>query len=92
MEDAERSVECAHHGVQQATFVCQHLANSLSTGRRVGFFCAEGGDNLRPDAWCEACEEKRLSTGGDWSDESESFAGITLICGACYDQARALNT
>ena len=28
--------------------------------------------------------------GGDWNERSEAFAGIKLVCGACYDEIRAL--
>ena len=73
------------------TFVCQHIAKSLRTGVPVGFFAAEAEGNSRPDAWCAACEERVALTGGEWTDESECFAGVTMICSACYDQAKALN-
>lgn len=83
-------VECAEHGAQEATFVCRHLARSLELGVRAGFHTS-GSDVPRPDAWCAACEEAVESTGGRWTDESEAFAGITLLCAACYDRIRALN-
>jgi hypothetical protein len=28
---------------------------------------------------------------GGWDDESEAFAGITLICDLCYEAARVRN-
>ncbi|MHC4234794.1 MAG: hypothetical protein ACYSUQ_06735 [Planctomycetota bacterium] len=84
------TVECAEHGTKQATFVCQHIFQGLRDGRMVDFFWAEDPDNPRPDAWCAACEERVQSTGGEWTDESEAFAGVTLLCGACYDRAKAL--
>ena len=87
----DQPIECAEHGVQPATFVCQHLAESLRTGNPVGFHDSGNPDTPRPDAWCSACNEMLLSTGGEWTDESESYAGVTLICGACYDAAKALN-
>lgn len=84
-------VECPEHGTGQATFVCRHIAASLHTGGAVGFFTAEAGGDARPDAWCAACEEQVWRTGGEWTDESEWFAGVTMICGACYDRAKRLN-
>ena len=57
----------------------------------MGFFTAEAARHPRPDAWCAACEEKVWQTGGEWTDESEAFAGVTLLCAGCYDKARALN-
>ena len=91
MDDEKKYVECAEHGPQQATYVCRHLVESLRTGKKVGFWWADDPDNPRPDAWCSACEEKVQETGGEWVDESESFAGVTLLCGACYDRAKKLN-
>lgn len=85
-----RRVECDEHGPQEATFVCGHLARSLALGVRAGFFTS-GSDAPRPDAWCAACEEAVGSTGGEWTDGSEAFAGITLMCASCYDAVRALN-
>ncbi len=84
-------VDCERHGSQPATFVCRHLVESLGSGGRVGFFCADDRGNPRPDAWCAACEERVQGTDGEWTDESEAFAGVTLICGACYDSVRELN-
>jgi hypothetical protein len=83
------TVHCESHGDQDETFVCQHLAKSLSTGIRVGYWCAKDEEATRPDAWCSACEQ--LSGGGDWNEESEKAAGIVLLCGRCYDLAKAQN-
>jgi hypothetical protein len=87
-----RTVHCGEHGPQQATFVCRHLVESLRESRRVGFHCADDAANPRPDAWCGACEAKVAGTGGEWTDESEAFAGVTLLCGSCYDRVRQLNS
>jgi hypothetical protein len=92
MHPRDRIVECREHGPQQATFVCRHLVASLRDRRPVGFRTAEDAGNPRPDAWCDACEAKVWTTGGEWTDESEGFAGVSLLCGACYDAARRLNT
>jgi len=57
--------------------------------RRSGSF---GQVAPRGDAWCSACEEVRVREGGstgDWNERSEAFAGIKLLCGACYDRLRA---
>jgi len=83
-------LDCARHGPQPATFVCRHLADSLASGASVGFFTSGDPGTPRADAWCAACEARVQATGGEWTDESEWFAGVTMICGACYDQVRAL--
>jgi|TARA_R100000306_G_scaffold60710_1_gene61349 hypothetical protein len=92
MSEAGQYVECCEHGQQQATYVCQHVVQSLRDGVPRGFWSAEAapGDK-RPDSWCSACEEMVNKTGGEWNDESEEFAGVKLLCGACYDRAKELN-
>jgi len=83
--------ECSEHGPQQATSVCCHLVESLSTRKQVGFYFAS---EQRGDAWCAACEEVRIGEGGksgDWNDRSEAFANVQMLCGLCYDKVRALN-
>lgn len=92
MDPRDGTVECPEHGTSQATFVCRHLAESLRTGKPVGLFAAEADGNPRPDAWCAACEEQVWRTGIEWTDQSEVFAGVTMICGECYDRAKALNS
>jgi hypothetical protein len=84
-------IECHAHGVQEEAFVCEHLAKSLDTGEKVGFFWSGGS---RGDAWCSTCEEVRIREGGinaAWNERSEKFANIKLLCGACYDQLRKLH-
>ena len=39
----------------------------------------------------EECEAKVQETGGVWNDESETFAGVMLLCSSCYDLAKAIN-
>jgi hypothetical protein len=78
-------VECAKHGLTEACFVCQHLAHR--TGQ--GFFVADEKQSARPHAWCAACDEVLLHAGGQWDDETEAFAGVTMICSGCYDEIRA---
>lgn len=84
-------MHCQLHGEQQKTYVCQHLVRALQTGEKVGFFWSGGS---RGDAWCSACEAVRILEGGttgDWNQRSEEFAGIKLLCGACYDRLRELH-
>lgn len=85
------TIQCHVHGEQQETFVCQHLVEALDSGDRVGFFWS---GEPRGDAWCSACEAVRIREGGiegDWNERSMEFAGIKLLCGACYDRVRELH-
>ena len=86
-EEAKRQVMCEMHGATLPAYVCSHLV----TGEGLGFFAAEASESERPDAWCSECEKVRIAEGGEWNDRSEAFAGVTLICARCYDQARERN-
>lgn len=92
MTDQDTLIECSVHGKQPATFVCQHLVHSLRTGDKVGFNFAHDPDNPRPDAWCDACERVVMEAGGEWDDQSEEFAGVSLVCAGCYDRIKQINT
>ncbi|MFS1945926.1 hypothetical protein BCU64_001180 [Vibrio lentus] len=71
-----------------AGYVCM----SACRRKPSGFWSAEPEPgNERPESWCSACEDKVNSDGGEWNDESEAFAGVTLLCGACYDRAKEMN-
>jgi hypothetical protein len=43
------------------------------------------------NGWCAECERVRVKCGG-WTDESETFAGITLACEHCFEEFRSRNT
>ena len=89
--EEQQIVECAEHGDQQATYVCQHIIQTLKDGIPRGFWTSDDQENPRPDAWCSDCEEVVQEKNGEWDDESEEFAGVTLLCGACYDRAIEIN-
>ena len=77
--------------MQQATYVCQHILQTLRDGIPRGFWSSsESPENPRPDSWCSECEEVANAAGG-WDDESEAFAGVSLLCGSCYDRAKRMN-
>ena len=86
MSEPAKVVHCAQHGPNEPTFVCEHVA--YGSGR--GFHPAYDPAKLRPDAWCDACEEIRRRF-GDWTEESEKLIHVVLICSACYDLAKDRN-
>lgn len=92
MSEQNKLISCKIHGKQPITYICQHLAKSLRSGQRVGFNLAYEPDNPRPDAWCDECEKVVMEAGGEWDDASEEFAGITIVCAACYERAKHINT
>jgi hypothetical protein len=85
-----RTVTCCEHGEQRAAFVCQHIVQSLRDGIPRGFFWPPDCED-EPDAWCRACDDAVARTGGQWTDESEAFAHVTLLCRGCYDRAKRMN-
>lgn len=88
----EKVTNCSQHGLQPETFVCQHLVACLRTGEVVGMCWPGDSDQERPDAWCLTCEQKRETAGGEWTDELLAHVHVTLVCGSCYDRAKALNS
>jgi hypothetical protein len=83
------SIRCETHGLQQETWVCQHIAQGLFDRQRVGFFWSvENPDNPKPDAWCSACNERVKSTNGEWVDEALEHLEPKCFCGACYEVAK----
>jgi len=87
----EKYVDCCEHGKQQATFVCNHVVESLHDETPRGFWWANDPDNPRPDAWCSECEKRLKANDGEWNEEIETLANIRLLCGVCYDNAKSLN-
>jgi hypothetical protein len=91
MPSPTNHIQCGEHGLQDKTFVCQHVLMSLRDGIQRGFFWSQNPDSSRPDAWCRDCNERVGATGGEWTAEAEALAGVTLLCGACYDRVKAMN-
>ena len=91
MNNSSNLIQCAEHGDQEATCVCQHIVKTLEDGQPRGFWWANDPGIPRPDAWCSECEAKVQDTGGEWNDENEAFAGVKLMCGACYDKVKEVN-
>ena len=86
-----RTVKCDRHGVQEETFVCQHVVQTLRDRHPRGFFWAQPAEKKRPDAWCSACNLRVGASGGDWTGEALKEASVKLLCATCYDEAAAIN-
>lgn len=86
MSQDNGTVQCATHGPQQETFVCQHIVKGLQDKKRVGFFwTAADPKNPRPDARCSEFEKRVAATGGEWVGEAGEQLGAKILCGACCD-------
>ncbi len=79
-----RLVTCEQHGTQGIGLVCQHI---LSAKEPNGFFWSDDSDQARPDAWCNACEEKLLED--EFSEAWYEQAGFQPVCALCWDAAKA---
>jgi len=84
-------VQCAEHGAQPATYVCQHLVLSLRDYKPRGFVCESDGESDYPDAWCDECDRMLIAGGGEWTDDLGKAAGVQLLCASCYCRVRKLN-
>ena len=90
MNESNR-IKCSVHGEQDETFVCQHIVETLHTGRSAGFHWPRASEgDPRPDAWCTQCEQERVAAGGEWTEQVMEFVQMSVLCGACYDRAKKL--
>ena len=83
-------VRCAVHGESETTYVCRHIVDSLDTEEAVGFFSPADSEGERPDAWCWECNEMCRSEGGEWTEKALEFVQESVLCGGCYDRAKAI--
>jgi hypothetical protein len=70
--------------------VCEHIVNSMHTGVPVGFHWPGDSTQRRPDAWCTGCDKARVTAGGEWTEEVMKNVNAKVLCGACYDHAKAI--
>jgi hypothetical protein len=76
-------VECGTHGKTRPAFVCCHLLESLRDRVARGLLWSRNQDE-NVNAYCDLCDQLLQQAGGDWTDEVEAQAKITLICENCF--------
>ncbi|MDR4954648.1 hypothetical protein REB14_20900 [Chryseobacterium sp. ES2] len=89
----QKNVDCCTHGYSRSAFVCQHLDLETPKGFEEAFDTYKGMDLEEEEdlqAWCSECEKIRNEYDG-WDEESEKFAGITLVCENCYFELKEFN-
>jgi hypothetical protein len=86
-----RKIHCASHGEQEETFVCGHIVKGLRDNVPYGFWWVSDSDKPRPDALCTSCNEMLAANGGKWDERTGKLAEPALLCGECYDIAKAVN-
>ena len=80
----QREMICKLHGPTPITLACRHLVMGVA----CGFHAA--GEGLRPDAWCDRCDEAHAHA-GEWTLEMNRQANLSLTCTYCYDLAASRN-
>src|SRR3989344_3562444 len=89
------SILCDHDGVQPQTLVCQHIAKSLWTRKRVGFCWSNKDTSKWPDATCNACAELHKTLEGKSEKEVQKvemeLMNPQVLCAKCYERAKRLN-
>ena len=86
-----QQIQCDTHGLQDETFVCQHVAQTLRDRQPRGFFWAKSSEQKRPDAWCSDCNARVVAADGEWTQDVLDHARVKLLCARCYDDAARLN-
>jgi len=84
-------VNCTKHGIQEETFVCQHIVKGLEENQPYGFHYPEESDEKRPNAWCSSCNDFLKKENWEWTDRVLEVAQVKLLCGVCYDVAKLKN-
>jgi len=84
-------VNCTDHGIQEETFVCQHIVKGLEENQPYGFHYPAESDEERPNAWCSSCNDLVKAKNWEWTDSVLEVAQVKLLCGACYDIAKLQN-
>ena len=83
-------VECGTHGDSWSAYVCKHTVATIRDRKPRGFIWLRD-DNGCLCAYCDECENILYKFGGDWNDQSEAFASVTLVCEACALVAAGVN-
>ena len=83
-------VECGEHGTVRPAFVCGHLVETLRDGMARGLLWSRDDDG-NVNAYCDACDGLLDRAGGEWTEEIEAKAKVTMICEACFRTIERVN-
>lgn len=78
-------IDCEPHGTRVAAVVCCHL---LDHEHAPAGFVENSDDPNDLQAWCGMCEKMFQSEHG-MTDAFRDFNAMTVICVACYAEAKA---
>jgi hypothetical protein len=84
------TVECGTHGKVRPAFVCCHLVETLRDRVARGLLWSRDGDG-NVNAYCDLCDQMLQQAGGEWTDEVEAQAKITMICETCFRTVERVN-
>lgn len=86
----DKKVECCSHGSRNAAYACIHTVESLQDSIPRGLIYVVDDDGCF-NGYCDQCDAVLEKYGGEWNDESESFAQAKLICEGCFERAIKIN-
>jgi len=81
-------ITCEVHGSKEMSFACIHIAMSIDSKEKVGFFYSEAEENLPQIAWCGTCEQWLLDNDEEWTDTFETLADFKTLCSDCFEEAK----
>ena len=86
----KETLHCADHGQQHIAIICQHTLQSMYDLIPRGLFVSLDVDG-DINAYCDQCENYRVSSGGDWPEDANDVIQGKLICVKCFDIVRKIN-
>ena len=83
-------VECGTHGKTRPAFVCCHLVETLRDGVARGLLWSRDEDG-NVNAYCDQCDGLLEAGGGEWTEDIEAQAKVTMICEQCFRTIEQMN-
>lgn len=77
-----KQLDCEKHGKQNEAFICSHLVSTLADKAARGLVWSRDEDGSI-NAYCLGCDDMLTQAGGEWSEDLQDKAGISIACEAC---------
>ncbi|SFD25763.1 hypothetical protein [Flavobacterium phragmitis] len=81
-------VSCEVHGLKEMSFSCIHIAMTIDSKEKIGFFYSEAEEDLPQIAWCNSCEQHLLENGEEWTEVFQAKADFKMLCSDCFEEAK----
>jgi hypothetical protein len=83
-------IMCSEHGPSRPAFVCAHLVLTLRDGQPRGAVWSRDESGC-VNGYCDACDARLATAGGEWTRDLEKQADIQLVCEDCFQRILLLN-